>query len=162
MITKKQQRDTEQKNFFVGAVLLDNKERIYLVKEDDKNKIGKDRWNLPGGSVDKNESLTDAIIREVREETGYAAKPVSVLGCYLCKKYNNLWIYIVFEVKLKNRSDKITDSDIKKGKWFSKNEFLHLDSEEIVHPDMHLVYNIAIRDNGLSIDSVKFIDYDVQ
>ena len=48
------------------------------------------------------------------------------------------------------------------GKWFSKNEFLHLDSEEIVHPDMQLVYSIATEGKGLSIDSVKFIDYDIQ
>lgn len=44
-------------DIFVGTVLIDNQERIFLIKERDKNRIGKDRLNLPGGSVDGNESL---------------------------------------------------------------------------------------------------------
>jgi len=146
---------------FVGIVLLNNNQ-IYLVKEDDKNMIGKNRWNLPGGSIDGDESLTEAAKRETKEETGYEVKITSLLGCYKCKKSNSSWVYVVFEGKIMGKTNKKTDKGIKRGRWFEKNKFLHLDASAIVHPDMQLVYKIAIEGKGLSVDTVKFIDYDIQ
>ena len=145
---------------FVGVVLIDKDDRIYLIKEEDKYRISLGRWNLPGGSVDNNESLVDSVKRETKEETGYDAKVSSMLGCYKCKKGNNSWIYTVFKAEVEGKPDKKTDPGVKKGKWFTKKEFLKLDSSRIVHPDMHLVYKIAIENQGLRIESVKYIDYD--
>lgn len=147
---------------FVGVVLLDDQDRIYLIKENDKNKIGKGRWNLPGGSIDNDEGLLEAAKRETKEETGYNAKISSLLGCYLCKKEDYSWIYVVFEANWLQKTGGRTDPGIEIGKWFTRNEFLHLDANEIVHPDMQLVYNVAIEGRGLPVDSVKFIDYNVQ
>ena len=147
---------------FVGVVLLDDHNRIYLIKEDDKNEIGKGRWNLPGGSIDGNESLEAAAKREVMEETGYKAKINSLVGCYRCQKGNASWIYTVFDASVISNSKRAVDPDIKEGKWFEREEFMHLDANEIVHPDMHLVYDVAVEGRGLSLDSVKFIDYNTQ
>lgn len=147
---------------FVGVVLLDSNDRIFLVKEDDKNKIGKNRWNLPGGSIDGDEGLVEAVKRETKEETGYDAEIISMLGCYKCKKGNNSWVYTVFEARITGKFNKKTDPGIKDGRWFEKDKFLHLGADDIVHPDMQLVYTVAIEGRGLSIDTVKFIDYNIQ
>ena len=147
---------------FVGVVLLDNQKRIFLIKEEDKYSISLGRWNLPGGSADNNETLTDSAIREIKEETGYDIKVSTLVGCYKCKKGNNSWIYIVFKADVIGKSKKIIDPGVKQGRWFNKDEFLKLDDSRIVHPDMKLVYNIAIEDRGLPTDSVKLIDYDTQ
>jgi ADP-ribose pyrophosphatase YjhB (NUDIX family) len=37
-------------------------------------------WSLPGGWVDVGESPSEAVAREVLEESGYAARPVKLLG----------------------------------------------------------------------------------
>ena len=37
-----------------------------------------DYYKLPGGGVEKGESLADALIREVKEESGYSIKPDSI------------------------------------------------------------------------------------
>ena len=47
----------------------------------------KDLWKLPGGLVEKNESIGDAAIREVWEETGVKTKFVSILGFRELLKY---------------------------------------------------------------------------
>ncbi|HEV3269665.1 MAG TPA: NUDIX hydrolase [Candidatus Rhabdochlamydia sp.] len=50
--------------------------RILLVKNRDKK--GTERWTLPGGKVEKEETLYDALCREVWEETKYIVKQAQV------------------------------------------------------------------------------------
>jgi 8-oxo-dGTP pyrophosphatase MutT (NUDIX family) len=146
---------------FTGVVLVDKKFRIYLIKEEDKNKIGKGRWNLPGGSIDKGESITESVQRETLEETGYRSKAGSVVGIYHCCKGRVNWLYIVFGsevVEVKRIT--VKDTSVVEGKWFEKEEFLRMDNSLLVHPDMKLVYKRVIGGKIASFNKVKFIDYD--
>ncbi len=144
---------------FVGLVLLDDKNGIYLIKEKDKHRISKGRWNLPGGSVDGDETLLESAKREAKEETGYDTRVESLIGCYKCKKGKESWIYTVFKAVVVGEENGKTDPGVKAGKWFTKDEFLALDSSRIVHSDMKLVYEIATKNKGLGTESIKFIDY---
>lgn len=47
----------------VGAVVVDRADRVLLVHE-------AGRWSVPGGGAEPDEPLTDAVRREVYEETG--------------------------------------------------------------------------------------------
>jgi 8-oxo-dGTP diphosphatase len=51
----------------VSAVILD-KDKILLEKR--KNSPGKGKWSVPGGLVELGEDVEQAVIREVKEETG--------------------------------------------------------------------------------------------
>ncbi len=42
----------------------------------------KENWQLPGGRLEAGESSTDALIREVLEETGLDAEPRRLTGSY--------------------------------------------------------------------------------
>jgi mutator protein MutT len=51
----------------VGAVILDGA-RVLLVRR--AHAPLKGEWSLPGGAVELGETLAEALVREVREETG--------------------------------------------------------------------------------------------
>jgi HAD superfamily hydrolase (TIGR01450 family) len=61
----------------VAAVVLDDSGRVLLVKRSDR-----EQWALPTGSVEAGESLTRALAREVREETGLAIEIRELTGVY--------------------------------------------------------------------------------
>lgn len=57
----------------VDALVVD-KTRILMTKRADWLINGAGLWCLPGGYLDRDETASQAIVREVREETGYEAK----------------------------------------------------------------------------------------
>ncbi len=60
----------------VGAVVVDQG-RVLLVRRGTEPMKG--RWSLPGGLLELGESLTEGIVREVREETGLEVEPVELI-----------------------------------------------------------------------------------
>jgi|SRR5579863_9993506 len=60
----------------VGAVVVDEG-RVLLVRRGAEPLKG--QWSLPGGLVELGESLSEAIIREVREETGLTVEPIELV-----------------------------------------------------------------------------------
>jgi len=58
-----------------GVVFSDN--RLLLVKERQDS-----LWTLPGGWADVNESPSEAVVREVLEESGYQTRAVKLLALY--------------------------------------------------------------------------------
>jgi 8-oxo-dGTP pyrophosphatase MutT (NUDIX family) len=61
----------------VTCVILDDMGRLLLVHRTDNG-----LWALPGGGVDPGESVSDAVAREVKEETGIVVKVRQLTGVY--------------------------------------------------------------------------------
>lgn len=60
----------------VGGIIKDGK--ILLIRR--KKKPYQGLWSLPGGKVESCEAVTDAMAREIREETGLHVESMEFLG----------------------------------------------------------------------------------
>ena len=59
----------------VKAIIKDNQGKSLLLKRNAEAEFSAGMWNFPGGRVEKGESLSEAIVRETKEETGLTVKP---------------------------------------------------------------------------------------
>ena len=62
----------------MGAVIRDDKGRLLLVKRG--HEPGAGLWSLPGGRIEPGETDAEALVREMREETGLEVEPGPLLG----------------------------------------------------------------------------------
>ena len=61
----------------VTAVVVNDQGELLLQKRTDN-----DLWGLPGGAMNTGESIGQAVIREVKEETNLDVEPTGVVGIY--------------------------------------------------------------------------------
>ncbi len=64
-------------NVAVGAIVTDAAGRILLEQRSDNG-----MWGIPGGMMDVGETILEAGIREVKEETGLDVRITGLLGVY--------------------------------------------------------------------------------
>jgi 8-oxo-dGTP diphosphatase len=108
----------------VGAVIL-HKGKILLEKR--KNAPGKGKWSVPGGLVELGESPEQAVVREVKEETGLKVEEPRLIDVVnnvsLDEKGKTKYHYVIVDylVKVRHGVPKAA-SDADELKWvpFSK------------------------------------------
>ena len=61
----------------VGVIIVDKEDRILLEKRSDNG-----MWGVPGGAIEPGESVINAAIREVKEETNLDIEIDGLLGIY--------------------------------------------------------------------------------
>lgn len=104
------------KNIGVFAVI--QKENKILLE---KRNYGNFGWTLPGGSVEKNEKITEALKREVMEETNQEINVEKyILTSYDIEKYS---IALIYKCKIINESKiKFNNTELSEVKWININE----------------------------------------
>ncbi len=112
-----------------AAVIHDHEGRLLL-----QEKSSGDAWSLPAGGIELGESSQEAIIREVMEETGYAARIhaiVSVFGGtesrYTYPGGDRVEYGVtLFQCKIIDGSGVATDSETKSIQYFGRHEMPEL------------------------------------
>ena len=61
----------------VTGIVFDDRDRLLLARHSNGGV-----WVAPGGAIDPDESPSDAVVREVWEETGLSVEPVALCGVF--------------------------------------------------------------------------------
>jgi ADP-ribose pyrophosphatase YjhB (NUDIX family) len=114
------------------AAIIRRNDRYLLVKE--QSSTGHIVYNQPAGHVELKESIENAVIREVAEETGLTFKPEALVGTYLLSPATNAKTYLRFCFVGSVPDDeeaKPQDPDIISNHWFTKEEIIALPKQEL-------------------------------
>ncbi|MFI9783233.1 NUDIX hydrolase [Kitasatospora sp. NPDC051984] len=132
----------------VTAVVTNAEGQLLLIHKTDNN-----LWALPGGGHDVGESVSDTVVREVREETGIDVEVLSVVGLYTdpnhVMAYDDGEVRQQFSICFRARpvgGTLRTSSESKEVRWVSPTDLADLD----IHPSMRLRI-----DHGLSQDRTE-------
>lgn len=85
-------------------------------------------WEFPGGMVEPGESLQDALLREIQEETGVEVEITGFVG--LCKNLQNDIVNLDFVCQYLGGVP-TTSAESSEVGWFSPEQALALVSEEL-------------------------------
>lgn len=98
------------------GLFFNEKGEILLIKSQLDN-----YWALPGGGLEENESLTEALERELREETGYSGKVEKVVFLQEFVNYRyGKQLEVFFTGKLLEKKQEEADHE---SKFFNRDSF---------------------------------------
>lgn len=80
-------------------------------------------WCLPGGSVEADESLAQAAIREAREEVGYEVRLTRLVGLYSRNGWITQGLHVaVFAAQIAGGELVIQEGEVLETRWFLSRE----------------------------------------
>lgn len=110
----------------VAAII--ERDGLFLMIEEDTSD-GR-RINQPAGHLDPEESLIDAVIREVKEETAHEFIPTHLIGTYLSRymskrrKIPVTYLRFAFAGKVGKKYQHALDAGIVRSMWMSYDELV--------------------------------------
>lgn len=117
--------------YVVACVILNESNEVLMMQEAKESCAGK--WYLPAGRMEKGETIVQATIREVLEETGLECEPKTLL---VVETAAGTWYRFVLtgevvggELKTPAKADK----ESLQAKWISKLQEISLRGNDILH-----------------------------
>lgn len=117
----------------VGAVVVKDGALLMVRRGTEPNK---GLWTIPGGRVEKGEYLNDAVVREVKEETGIDIQVKELLG--ILEVVGDPHYVILDHVAIPIGSADITPGDdADEVRWVPVEEVANLDCTPRLHETLH-------------------------
>ncbi|MGI8810005.1 MAG: NUDIX hydrolase [Acidimicrobiales bacterium] len=107
----------------VGAVTVDG-ERLLLVRRGHGPAAGE--WSVPGGRVEKGETLAEAVLRELAEETGLEGMCDELIGWVERIGDDHHFVILDFRVSVLDPAEPVAGSDAAEAAWVPLDEVADL------------------------------------
>ncbi|GAA4667118.1 NUDIX domain-containing protein [Amycolatopsis dongchuanensis] len=126
----------------VSSFIQDDQDRILMIRRTDN-----DLYSIPGGQLELGETLAEAVVREVREETGIECEVPRVIGLYSNPKrviaYDDGEVRQEFSIcfeAIPTKGQLRTSSESKEVSWVEQARLEHLN----VHQSIRLRMQHAV------------------
>jgi len=133
-----------------GGVTLNARGELLVVSEQHHQRPGQlPRYKLPGGALHEGEHLTEAVVREVFEETGVRAQ-FEAMACFRHwhgYRYGKSDMYFICRLRALSEEISIQEEEIAESLWMPVEEYL---SHERVSPFNKEIVLAAVNTPGLS------------
>lgn len=117
--------------FFVAAhALVVNKEnKVLVMKRAECNDYKPLTWDIPGGTVEVGETVEEALIRELKEETGIEIKPLHPIYAYsnLSQLPKRQTVQLVYACEYKGGNVILNPEEHEEYKWIDYPEIRNLE-----------------------------------
>lgn len=117
-------------NVELAVLCLVHKDGCYLLQ----NRV-KEEWHgiaLPGGHIEKDESIVDAVIREMKEETGLTIRNPRLCGVKQFPIPEGRYVIFLFETS--DFSGDLVSSSEGQMCWYSKDQLSTLPTVDDIEP----------------------------
>jgi ADP-ribose pyrophosphatase YjhB (NUDIX family) len=113
----------------IAGCVVEKDNKILMVQEGLDFCYG--QWNYPAGHVDEFENITDAAIREVKEETGLDVKLVGLLPICETKLKNETHVIIRFVAEVIGGEINFDSKEIIDVKWIDIDTIKNMTEKEL-------------------------------
>jgi 8-oxo-dGTP diphosphatase len=117
-----------------GAVIKDDVGRILLILRG--HDPGKGLWSIPGGRIEPGETGEEAVVREVREETGLEATCGQLLGSVERPGHNDDVIVIADYIAIVVGGELAAADDAADAAWVTPDRLVALDATGELTPGL--------------------------
>jgi 8-oxo-dGTP diphosphatase len=97
----------------VGGIVVNDGDLLMVRRAKDP---GKGLWSIPGGHVEHGEYLTDAVRREVKEETGLDVEVADLVGILEVIGPDHL-VILDFGARVQTRTEPAPSDDVSEARW---------------------------------------------
>ncbi len=123
----------------IGIVVINSQKKIFVGKRIDNNS---DAWQMPQGGIDVNENEDDAMLRELKEETGIDQNQIKSIA----KSHGHYYYNLPYKLQKKFWGGKYLGQ---KQRWYllefiGDDESIRIDSEDPEFSDWKWIENSQI------------------
>lgn len=108
----------------VGAVAIDDG-RLLLIRRAQPPGLG--RWSVPGGRVEPGETIQEAVVRELLEETGVEGVCMGLIGVAESIDDDHHHVILDYAVEVLAPAPPSAASDASEAKWVALSDVAELD-----------------------------------
>ncbi|HSY63912.1 MAG TPA: NUDIX hydrolase [Terriglobales bacterium] len=133
----------------VGAIIIE-RDRVVLVKRGQAPLLG--QWSIPGGMLEVGETLREAAVREVLEETGLQVEAGELLGVFdrivRDAEQRTLYHYVLIDFLCRRiAGEPVAACDAAEARWFRRDEIGKVSLAEDTAKVINLAFEKSLRES---------------